>query len=419
MKKIKVLVGHPGKQHSLKLAEAILNDSKYDLIYATTVYDKKNSFFMRFVKAILSSKNKERANARKSELLEDSQVITFCSILGLFRIFLAHYDKSQKYFQKMTCYLGDVFGVKMAKYAIKNDIDIIITYDTFSQKCYEYIDHYAEKRIIKVMDASAANLSYQKKIFEKDMKCSPEFAEKLKQEISFTLNDERQNYYIDEAKRADYIIAASEFSKKSYVAVGVPKKNVFVCPYGMDSLNYEEKHIGKTDELVFTFMGGTRQAKGLSYVLEAFTRLSNKDTKLNIVGKDNLVQDIKKKYRGNIKYWGQQLHSKIPEILSETDILLFPSLSDGFGFAAEGMAAGCPVIASENSGIADLIEDGINGYVIPIQSTEALYEKMLWFVDNREKIQTMSDNAVRTIKKMTWEQYNQKILDILKYLTQN
>ena len=36
-----------------------------------------------------------------------------------------------------------------------------------------------------------------------------------------------------------------------------------------------------------------------------------------------------------------------------------------------------------------------------------------------EKIQTMSDNAVRTIKKMTWEQYNQKILDILKYLTQN
>ena len=237
MKKIKVLVGHPGKQHSLKLAEAILNDSKYDLIYATTVYDKKNSFFMRIVKAILSSKNKERANARKSELLEDSQVITFCSILGLFRIFLAHYDKSQKYFQKMTCYLGDVFGLKMAKYAIKNDIDIIITYDTFSQKCYEYIDHYAKKRIIKVMDASAANLSYQKKIFEKDMKCSPEFAEKLKQEISFTLNDERQNYYIDEAKRADYIIAASEFSKKSYVAVGAPKKNVFVCPYGMDSLN--------------------------------------------------------------------------------------------------------------------------------------------------------------------------------------
>lgn len=95
-------------------------------------------------------------------------------------------------------------------------------------------------------------------------------------------------------------------------------------------------------------------------------------------------------------------------------------MSDGFGFAAaEGMAAGCPVIASENSGIADLIENGINGFVIPTHSTVALYEKMLWFVDNREKIQTMSDNAVSTIKKMTWEQYNQKILDILKYITQS
>lgn len=99
------------------------------------------------------------------------------------------------------------------------------------------------------------------------------------------------------------------------------------------------------------------------------------------MGKDNLAQDIKKKYRGNIEYWGQQLHSKIPEILSETDILLFPSLSDGFGFAAaEGMAAGCPVIASENSGIADLIENGINGFVIPTHSIrhgEKMYETLL------------------------------------------
>lgn len=54
MKKIKVLVGHPGKQHSLRLAEAILNDSKYELIYATTIYDKKSSFLMKVVKTISS-----------------------------------------------------------------------------------------------------------------------------------------------------------------------------------------------------------------------------------------------------------------------------------------------------------------------------------------------------------------------------
>lgn len=49
----------------------------------------------------------------------------------------------------MTCYLGDIFGVKIAKYAINNDIDIIITYDTFSEKCYEYIDRYAKKELLK------------------------------------------------------------------------------------------------------------------------------------------------------------------------------------------------------------------------------------------------------------------------------
>ena len=186
------------------------------------------------------------------------------------------------------------------------------------------------------MDASAANLAYQKKIFEEDMKKTPNFAEKLKEEIAFTLDSNRQNYYIEEAQRADYIIAASTFSKRSYVSVGVPEDAIFVCPYGIECSEYMYEKKKNRNLLTFTFMGGTRQAKGLSYVLEAFSNLNsiNSNTKLNIVGKDNLSNDIKEKYSENIDYMGQQLHSRIPEILMQTDIVLFPSLSDGFGFAA-------------------------------------------------------------------------------------
>ncbi len=249
------------------------------------------------------------------------------------------------------------------------------------------------------------------------MKKTPNFAEKLKEEIAFTLDSNRQNYYIEEAQRADYIIAASTFSKRSYVSVGVPEDAIFVCPYGIECSEYMYEKKKNRNLLTFTFMGGTRQAKGLSYVLEAFSNLNsiNSNTKLNIVGKDNLSNDIKEKYSENIDYMGQQLHSRIPEILMQTDIVLFPSLSDGFGFAAaEGMAAGCPVIASENSGIADLIINQVNGFVIPVHSSKALYDKMLWFINHKDKLGEMSESACSLIKQMTWEKYDKSISDALE-----
>lgn len=417
MEKIKILVAHPGKQHSLKLAEAISKNDKFDVTYATTVYDKNSSIMMKLVKLVSSKNNKERANARKSNCLNENKVKMFYPFLGLIRIFLAHYDKKQYYFQKATCLLGNIFGKKVAKYAIKNDIDVIISFDTFSKASFEYLDNHSRKKIVKIMDASAANLAYQKKIFEEDMKKTPNFAEKLKEEIAFTLDSNRQNYYIEEAQRADYIIAASTFSKRSYVSVGVPEDAIFVCPYGIECSEYMYEKKKNRNLLTFTFMGGTRQAKGLSYVLEAFSNLNsiNSNTKLNIVGKDNLSNDIKEKYSENIDYMGQQLHSRIPEILMQTDIVLFPSLSDGFGFAAaEGMAAGCPVIASENSGIADLIINQVNGFVIPVHSSKALYDKMLWFINHKDKLGEMSESACSLIKQMTWEKYDKSISDVLE-----
>ena len=59
-------------------------------------------------------------------------------------------------------------------------LDVIISFDTFSKACFEYLDNHSRKKIVKIMDASAANLAYQKKIFEEDMKKNAEFCRKTK-----------------------------------------------------------------------------------------------------------------------------------------------------------------------------------------------------------------------------------------------
>ena len=97
--------------------------------------------------------------------------------------------------------------------------------------------------------------------------------------------------------------------------------------------------------------------------------------------------------------------------------MIFPSLSDGFGFAGiEAMAMGCPLVCSENTGIADMITDGSNGFVIPIQSKKAIYDKMMWFINNRSKIESMGINAKFTVEKYTWENYDNNIKKILEII---
>ena len=56
------------------------------------------------------------------------------------------------------------------------------------------------------------------------------------------------------------------------------------------------------------------------------------------------------------------------------------SLEDGFGVVLpQSMACGLPVICTVNTAGNDVIEDGIDGFVIPIRDVEALKEKLLFF----------------------------------------
>lgn len=149
-------------------------------------------------------------------------------------------------------------------------------------------------------------------------------------------------------------------------------------------------------------------------MLDAFQKLPRGKARLNIVGFDNLSLDLKNKYTNEIHYLGLKLHSEIPDILQNSDVVLFPSLSDGFGFAAaEGMATGCPVIASDNSGICDLITDEVNGFIVKTQSTDELYNRMMWFIDNQDKIFDMGLAARKSIELLTREKYNDNINYIL------
>ena len=90
--------------------------------------------------------------------------------------------------------------------------------------------------------------------------------------------------------------------------------------------------------------------------------------------------------------------------------MVFPSLGEGFSLSmVEAMACGLPVISSTNTGANDFIENSKNGFIVPIQDTDALVDKMQWFIKHHEEIPRMGKNAIKTASKLTWNNYHEKV----------
>ena len=76
------------------------------------------------------------------------------------------------------------------------------------------------------------------------------------------------------------------------------------------------------------------------------------------------------------------------------------------------MAAGLPVIVTENTGAKQLIRDGLEGFIVPIRDAGALQEKLLWLYEHPQQRRAMGRAAARRVRQFTWERYRQRLLTV-------
>lgn len=405
----KVMVFHPGQQHSYRLATAL---NKVGLLgcYCTTVYNRPASLTRKML-SFLKGDSKIRAEARHCNGIRNDQVVQFGEFFGLLTIL---FDKLKwnRVGKSWNQFVNDYCGKKAAKYAIKNGYDCVISYNNNSKSIFEYLSKYAPK-IIRVMDASAANVLYMKNIYERDMELAPDFKSLLLQERGILWNKRYQNRINVENTLAQYILAGSEFVKKTYVELGFPQERVFICPYGVNLEEFKPINMTEYDgirPLECIYVGGTKELKGISYLLEAFMDIPKEKAVLTVVGAITLSPEMFEKYSKKISFTGTILHSQVADMLREKDVMVFPSLGDGFGLAViEAMSSGIPVIASENTGSAELIRNKQNGFVIPIQDKDAIINSLYWIIDHPKDYVQMARNARVSVKNLSWIEYDKKI----------
>ena len=115
-----------------------------------------------------------------------------------------------------------------------------------------------------------------------------------------------------------------------------------------------------------------------------------------------------------VRYLGSQPHSAVLREMSQHDVLVFPTLFEGFGLVMlEAMSQGLVVIATGNSGAPEIITDGVNGYVIPIRSVQALVDRLETLAKDRSRLQEMGNAALATARRLSWAAYRRGLIELV------
>jgi glycosyltransferase involved in cell wall biosynthesis len=215
----------------------------------------------------------------------------------------------------------------------------------------------------------------------------------------------------EELALADHIIVASSFTQKTLEDYPQSLAPITLVPYGcpMPSKTLVRNWFQATDKLKVLYVGGLSQRKGLSYLVEAIDALENK-VEFSFIGNGTALGLVKEKLP-YASYLGTMPHSQVLEAMREHDVLVFPSLFEGFGMViTEAMSQGMVVIATDHTALPDIADESA-GIRVPVRDSGAIEDALNNLINNPEKIEQIGKSAMRLAQSYQWRDYESKIVN--------
>lgn len=183
--------------------------------------------------------------------------------------------------------------------------------------------------------------------------------------------------------QVDHFFAPTRHMQRLLAAVSAPPEKISLTPYGIpvpSSRDRAARTRGRHRPLYLGFIGTLAEHKGAKVLLEALRKLPDADLRVNVYGSvadfpayaSELVALASADAR--VKMLGEFESDDIGVVLSQLDALVIPSLwhENVPLVMLEALAVGCPVIASDVSGVTDYILHGINGLLFSPGDSAAL-----------------------------------------------
>ncbi|HOS40618.1 MAG TPA: glycosyltransferase family 4 protein [Spirochaetota bacterium] len=212
------------------------------------------------------------------------------------------------------------------------------------------------------------------------------------------------------AKRLDHVITVSEDSRDRITrSFGVPAQRQTVVYNGLDRTIFRPLRAVKKVRGKIVFVGNVEDGKkGFLYLVKA---LSHLDAEVNLTVVDGgsphrrvstlLIEKLG--LAGRISFTGKTTTDDLVRHYNEAQIAVVPSTHEGFGFpAAEAMACGTPVIASDGGALPEVVGDA--GVIVPARDSYALAEAIHALLADPKKMKSLgAAGQARVAEHFSWE----------------
>jgi len=214
----------------------------------------------------------------------------------------------------------------------------------------------------------------------------------------------------EELAMASQIIVPSRFVAESLRDYPGTLPPVSVIPYGCPKpVAADARRWYRGGKLQVLFVGGLSQRKGLKYLIDALAPLGD-SVSLTIIGSGAGRELLGTKHR----LLGSIPHAAVIEEMRRHDVFVFPTLFEGYSLAvAEALSQGLPVITTPNSGAADIIESGVQGWIVPIRESVAITAHLQECIDSPDKVAHMGQAALALASSWTWADYRQRLRSVV------
>lgn len=241
--------------------------------------------------------------------------------------------------------------------------------------------------------------------------------------------------------KADLIICHSKVSKCEVIDnLGIQKENVRVIPHGnhldlvkcLPSKIQARKQLGlESDDKVILFFGQIKTVKGLDILLEALphVELAFSNVKLLIAGKvwkDNFEiydQIINRTQMSSIIQLDVRYISddEVSNYYCASDLVVLPYRKIyQSGVLLMAMSHSTPVVASDIPGLAEMIDDEINGLLFESENHEDLSKVIIKALNNPGHIEAMAQRAFEVVKRdYDWDCLGKKTLEAYREVIDN
>jgi glycosyltransferase involved in cell wall biosynthesis len=231
-----------------------------------------------------------------------------------------------------------------------------------------------------------------------------------------------QTMYDLAIKTADFgNVANREGWILSELKYGHPPGRVWFIPNGANAHFLQPHSFVDSDGLRLLYVGTWLDRKGVFYLVESFAQLAPglPQLSLTVAGCSLSEEQIKAHFpeglRPRVQVLPFVIREAMPNLYATHDILVLPSLVEGMPLTLlEAMASAMPVVTTNTCGMADVVENGVNGILVPPGDSVQLSAAIESLCKSIELRKTLGIAAQETARRYTWAAAARELEHVLR-----